>query len=172
MARRAAVRTRPGRTIDFKQWTLIPSITLTGGTAATNLGGGLEFAVPATVLRCRCRIGAYFDASMQAGDVMGIALGLGIVSSDAFDAGAASVPDPNVEAEYPWLWWGMTMLGSEITLGHEEYGQHSQVFEVDTKAMRKVKPRETLCWILQRTLAVGSPTTIVRIGVSRVLIGT
>ena len=44
--------------------------------------------------------------------------------------------------------------------------------EVDTKAMRKVKPRETLVWVLQTSDVNGAPVTLVENQETRVLFGT
>jgi len=170
MARRYA------RTIDFKQWDLIPAIVLEETGVATNLGGGLGFLAPQTILRCRGEVSIQFDETAQAGDRAAITFGLGIVSSDAFAAGAGSVPDPGGEPEYPWLWWGSieieAIIAASAWTGGYGWGPSAGRLEVDTKAMRKVKPGETLCWVAQTTLATGAPTMIIKLNQTRVLVGT
>ncbi len=172
MARRVA---RPGRRIDFKQWTSVLSLGFETAINTNTLGAGINFLSPATILRCRGFVQAQFDETQAVGDQMRITFGLGIVSSEAFAAGANGIPDPAGEPEYPWLWWGSIFLESiegGATSGNQGFGWVSQRLEVDTKAMRKVKGRETLCWAAETAGAAGAPVTQIRFGQTRVLLGT
>jgi len=162
-----------GRTIDYKGWLGIaaldaPSIT----TATTSKGASLAFTAPATILRCRGYVQANFDATQQIADTMGIAFGLGIVSSDAVAAGAGSLPDPFGDADYPWLWWQSMFLRSEIAAGVHAWGLSAQRIDVDTKAMRRVKPGQSLVMVFETATVVGAPVTAITVGFMRVLIGT
>ncbi len=163
---------RRGRTIDFKQWASIPAL----GTAITGdgtfQGGSVAFAVPATILRCRGFVQAAFASGVQVGDDMNINFGLGIVSTDAFAAGAGSMPDPAGEPEYPWLWWQEVFLNSEQVEEPVSWGPGALRLDVDTKAMRKVKPGESLVWVGEATQSLGAPEVNVDFGRTRVLIGT
>ena len=173
MARRFA---RPGKKLDFKTWAALPSVTVTGTGATTLLGGGLLFLVPATILRIRGFVNCIFDAAVQVGDAMQIGLGLAIVSDDAFNAGAGSMPDPQGDPEFPWLWWKSLELLAVSTnataVNNTGWGMAAQRYEVDSKAMRKIHPSQTLCWIAQLTSAQGAPDTTVTLGQTRVLFGT
>ncbi len=153
-----------GRVIDYKHWNAIPSLNLKVGTAATSLGGGLSFVAPATILRARGYVSASFDATQQAGDEMLCTFGLAVISTDAFTAGGGSVPDPADEPEYPWLWWKQMFLESFVAANEGAYGVSAQYAEVDTRAMRRIKPGETLCWVMQRTGVVGAIVTSVMMG--------
>ena len=171
MARRV-VATRPGRTIDFKQWTAIPggSQSVSGNT--TFAGPGLlAFGIPATILRVR----GHFRVSMQitgltAGDEVTLVFGLGIFSTDATAVGASALPDPSAEAEFPWLWYQSVMLQS-INADSAEPGSQTLV-EVDTKAMRKIKPGQSLAMVGQYVDTVGAPGVRINMGQIRVLFGT
>ena len=112
------------------------------------------------------------DATMQVGDTIAFAFGLGIVSTDAFTAGAASFPDPFGDVDYPWLWHGTMFLRSELAAGVNAWGMSAQRLEVDTKAMRRFKPSESLGWIVESATVAGAPATEVTVGFTRVLIGT
>ena len=169
---RGRVYTRPAKKIDFKEWVGIPSLSTAQVADTTVLGGSLAFAIPATILRVRGAVQAAMDSTMQIADEMEITWGLGIISSDAFAAGAGSVPDPAGEIEYPWLWWGTMFLRSEIAAGLNNWGTSAQRLEVDTKAMRKVKPGQSLAWILQTSATVGAVAVNMDFHKSRVLIGT
>ena len=167
-------RTPPsrGRKIDFKQWTSIPGIDLLASTNVTLLGGSLAFLIPATILRCRTNVYAAFDGTQQGSDRLDVTYGLGIVSTDAFAAGAGSVPDPASEPEFPWLWWYSQALRSELASAENVWGVSAQFVEMDTKAMRKVKPGESLIWVVETSAAAGAPATDILIQQTRVLIGT
>jgi len=102
---------------------------------------------------------------------MRISYGIGIASSDAVAAGSGSLPDPGAEPDYPWLWWGETMLQAENAAAEEVFGTSAQIMQIDSKAMRKVKPGETLFFILERSLVAGAPVTLTAFSQCRVLIG-
>ncbi len=129
-------------------------------------------AIPATILRCRGYVQAYLDATRQVGDIMVVTAALGIVSTDAFNLGATAFPDPADEPAYPWLWWGQMTLESTLAAGDDAWGLSAQRLEVDTKAMRRWKPDETLTWVFQTTQVAGAPVTIIVNSDTRVLIGT
>ncbi len=174
---RSFPRTRPGKKIDFKQWSSIPGLILSSAAGGLLQGGSLAFLAPATILRCRGYVQAMFDETAQPGDQAVLTYGLGIVSSDAFAAGAASMPDPAGEPEYPWLWWGEIFLESRWATGAGNpqpagWGPDRMRLDVDTKAMRKVKPGESLMWAIEVVSVAGGPQIEHRIGQTRVLIGT
>ncbi len=78
------------------------------------------------------------------------ALGLCIVSDEAFAAGVASIPGPHNEDD-----WGGWIV-------HQYFGGHfdadvdgntlcDTMYTIDSKAMRKVEINETLVWVVQST---------------------
>ncbi len=165
---------RPARTIDFKEWDGIPGLITEVSTATTVLGGGLSFSAPATVLRIRGYWSGKLDESMQVGDRISLTLGIGIVSTDAFsDIGATAVPDPSAEAEFPWLYWENMRLDCFVAAGHDGgWGPPAQRYVIDTKAMRKMKPGQTLTYMVESDNLNGAPATLIDVGQLRVLIGT
>ena len=166
-------RRHGGKTIDYKSWVDIPATQFAISGEATAIGNPRDFTAPATVLRVRSTITAYFDESVQVGDELNFTFGLGIVSTDAAALGLTAVPDPASDVEYPWLWWGTMCLQSVLAAGGERpWGMTAQILHVDTKAMRRVKPKESILWVIQSTGQVGSPVTNVQIHQSRMLIGT
>ena len=111
------------------------------------------------------------DPTKQVADTIGITWGLGIVSTDAATLGATALPDPAGDSDFPWLWWGDMFLRSH-NAGHEEaWGLSAQKLEVDTKAMRRVKPSESLIWVVETSTIAGAPNTFLDFGVTRVLVG-
>ena len=161
-----------GRTIDFKTWAATPFSTSTISTATTAGGGGVSTGAQATVLRTRGYVQAIMDSTKQVGDTMLLTFGLGIVSSDAFAVGGGSLPDPLGDADYPWLWWGEMFLEAELAAAQEAWGGSAQRLEVDSKAMRRLAPSQTLAWVVQATQVAGAPAVSVTFGTTRVLFGT
>ena len=169
MARRFSPR--GGKVIDMKEWDAIPSVSQELSTNTTISGGALSFGAPFTILRARGWVQATFDETMQAGDFLKVSFGLGIISTDAFNAGSAQ-PDPGAEPEYPWLWWGVIELEAFAAAAQNVWGTTAQRLEVDTRSMRKVKPGQSLVWVAQTSDAAGAPVTKVTMGQTRVLVGS
>ena len=173
MARRipSAVAVR-GRTIDFKQWTAIPGGSLNLSANGTSGGPGLlAFSIPATILRVRGHVHvAMLAGGLTATDEAEVVFGLGIFSSDAVALGSTALPDPSAEAEYPWMWYGeATMYSPNADFGDPRIQVH---IPIDTKAMRKVKPAESLTMVAQYVNSSGIPGLRVIYSQLRVLIGT
>ena len=169
MARRSS---RGGRVLDFKQWLSLPSLEATFSTDGNIGGSALAFVAPATILRIRGSFFVQFDSTAQVGDNISVAVGIGIVSTDAAALGATALPDPASELEYPWLWWGSMNLASEVAAAPTAWGPGAQFMEVDTKAMRRVKPQQSLALIVEVFSATGAPVTLLKSTAMRVLVGT
>ena len=172
MARSRTVFARPGKKIDFKQWTSLLALGTSVNSDELVQGAALAFASPSTILRIRGAVQASFDSTNTVGDDLALTWAIGIVSSDAFAAGVSAMPDPAGEPEYPWLWWGTMFLHSEETaVPAAAWGTHSMRLEVDSKAMRKVSPGQSLVWLMQATSQVGAPLTNIDFMQTRVLVG-
>ena len=87
--------------------------------------------------------------------------GIGIVTSDAFTAGVASVPNPGNDADWPgWIWhhFGSSIIGLSVTES-ENTGALSMVrLPIDSKAMRKLRINEALFGSVQFDTEVGAAT--------------
>ncbi len=162
-----------GRTIDRKEWLAIGGLSAGVSTATTLIGGIFTPGLPVTILRCRCpHIYAFMDNTRQAGDTLELTFGLGIVSQDAGALGATAMPDPAAEPDYPWLWWGSMFLDSDEAAVVNSWGPQAQIIhDIDTKAMRKMKPRESLVWVAQSASVTGAPAVRFQIAQTRVLVG-
>ncbi len=170
MARRRSVG--GGRVIDFKAWLALGAGSASVSTNATQGGTKLDFASPGTILRIRGSVYASLDATQQVGDEMTVTWAVGMVSTDAAAVGATALPDPADEPEYPWLWWYQMNLFSSLAAGVNAWGTSAQLKEIDTKAMRRFKPGQSLVLFSQTTAATGAPVTRIRQNSTRVLIGT
>ncbi len=167
MARRGS-----GRVIDFKSWlTRLRSETSISVVGTSMAAGVLSFTGPGTILRCRGFVQAHFDSTAQISDTMTLTFGLGLVSTDAAVVGSSAMPDPGGNSDYPWLWWGSMRLRSELAAGPSAWGISAQRLEIDTKAMRRIKPEQTLVLVVEAASASGAPETVIEFGQTRVLIG-
>ena len=142
-------------------------------SATTSLGGSLAFSIPATILRMRGEIFAITDGAAES-EALSMTLGIGVVSSDAFAAGAGSMPDPGGEPEYPWLYWTAFFIINQSGDTASTPGEQNQIGQAyrlrfDSKAMRKVKPGQSLTWVIQTDNATAAD---IFLGQTRVLIGT
>ncbi len=99
-----------------------------------------------TVVRTRGFVGVRPQA-FSADIGIGGAYGLCVVSTDAFAAGAASIPGPFDDAGWDgWFVWGSFAGRFDVTtdIGREGFANTSMNFEVDSKAMRKISDNETI----------------------------
>ena len=111
-------------------------------------------------------------ATFAADDAATIGVGIGVVSTDAATAGAASVPDPIGEPDYPWLYWAdIPFYFAGSGPGGDEITAHVRR-QFDIRSMRKLKPRETLTWVFQYGNLVGNPPLSLNVANTRVLVAT
>jgi len=101
----------------------------------------------ATVVRTRGRV-LVRPTAFGADQSFDGAYGLGVVSDEAFVAGAASIPRPFDDDD--WTGWMVHGYWSE----HLEFqgAQSEMIVEsrpIDSKAMRKIRPNETLVWVAE-----------------------
>ncbi len=164
------------RKIDFKAWDILLGLNTSASVNGIVSVQALSFNEPATILRIRGSGGLVaFDQTVQAGDRGIFAVGIAIISTDAFTAGVGSVPDPMVEFDYPWLYLWSAHLEATFAGSAEAQALGMQTMrlpEIDTRAMRKVKPGESLVMIEELQDMTGAPTVLMRIRPARVLIGT
>jgi len=125
---------------------------------------------PYTVLRI---LGGLVVAPAAVGiadaDKVNLFFGIGVVSTDAFTAGAASMPDPGAEVDFDWLWWASVGL---LIPNTAEYGGPAASVRIDvaSKAMRKVGPGQTVALLAEYQDSVGTPPVDI-LGGLRMLIG-
>ena len=127
---------------------------------------GLEETL--TVARLRGSLLVTFDPVAIGDDVM-VGVGLGIFNSNAVAAGVASVPDPIQRPDYPWIWMTyVPLIGSGTSKGLRLGAQvHREV--IDNKAMRKLRPGESLEFVAA-VEAVGAVGTVDISLASRILV--
>ena len=147
----------------------LSNVAFTG--SLTSRQGVFNFEEGRTVLRM---IGEYLIMSTAAPvalDAAGIAIGIGVVSTDASTVGGTAMPDPQDEPEYPWLFWASHTWRSNSANIDSALGSTVIRRSFDIKSMRKVKPRESLAVLIQYTDRGGAPPVSVIMENTRVLIG-
>jgi len=105
----------------------------------------LAFEDPQTIMRTRGMMSIIPDVTTADLSIVG-AVGMGVVSQEAFAAGVASVPEPFTDADWGgWFVWRSFGLrfNFETAIGVNFVPANWQ-FEVDSKAMRRVTPNEVL----------------------------
>ncbi len=141
-------------------------------TEATSLvSGSIAFAIPGTLLRARGLLRVSFlTTGLTADDNATMGFGLGLFATDAVAAGAGSMPDPLGEPEFPWIWYGQVLMYSP-NADHAAPGIEQEI-QIDSKAMRKFKPGQSLVIVGQYADLGGLPGLRVDVARTRVLIGT
>ncbi len=137
-------RSRSGRRADY-EWTgacgEVDAVDLAESTNVSTSGiVFVDFVAPFTIARIRGHIFCQLDATATDERAI-IAWGIGIVSTDARQAG--STPDPSDEPDFPWMWYGYSTITSLAETAASPQGMFHRL-EVDTKAMRKVKPGQSV----------------------------
>ncbi len=162
------------KTIDRKEWASIGGlVTSLSASIGTIIGSSLAFLAPFTILRCRGQFLVTFDETAVANDKAVFGMGLAVVSTDAATAGAGSLPEPISDPEYPWLYWtDFDLLTLVSSASGSAWGTNNRLVQYDTKAMRKVKPGQSLVWIAESVNTVGDPVLEILAGRTRVLLGS
>jgi len=140
-----------------KAWLGMAQARVTVAATNTFVITFFDFVESLTILRM---IGEYVigpsSAVLPVGDAAFVAIGIGVISTDARVAGAASFPDPAEEASYPWLY--LMDHGFFMDDGLNDRAVNSAVrVPYDVKSMRKVKATQSLVVIAQYRDVTGSP---------------
>ena len=147
-------------------------VQLVAATSNIIFGSGITPVIPhLTVTRLR----GLFKYSLRSADAAGSgfsgAVGIGIVSADAFGVGVTAVPKPFADAQWPgWLWHHFfhttAPIGALSASNDQSVGETSVV--IDSKAMRKLRLNEVLFAVAELN-EVTSASVLVAL-VSRVLV--
>ena len=153
-------------------WELGPgdgSVSLTS-TSPTVIGSGAQLIqAKATLVRVRGNLFVSLLSAAAAGDSMRGAVGIGIVEEQAFATGQAAMPSPIDEQDWDgWIWWKNWSVLSVTDA--EALGQVSAwMFEIDSKAMRKMELGDTIFASAQVSSESGTVTAVCVLD-SRILI--
>ena len=168
MARRFSSRSQPLRQISQRRrtaWDAGPLATGGGQTIAaagkTVWGTGKILALDSNVTLTRIR-GMYtmwLDLVTAAGDGLFGAIGIGIVSSDAFGVGSSAMPGPFTDPAWPgWMWHQFFHIrGVAVQSQGADVARNVSAdfrIDIDSKAQRIFKINETFFGMTE----VGSET--------------
>ncbi len=155
-----------------KSWVAVSGFAVLMTGNSTNVTAGLAVTTTGTILRCLTEYCIAPSSAPAANDGVTVAVGLGIVSDDAFTLGAAALPDPVGDEGYPWLYWASHRFMFPGT-DPEAAGATTQVRRVvDARAMRKIRPEQTITWVVQYVDSVGTPPMRCDFGSTRMLLAT
>ncbi len=136
------------------------------GKAGFTTGVVLAQDSKATIVRIRGSILFQLTLATAAGDGMSGAVGLGIVSSDAFAVGTTAIPGPFSDPEWPgWMWhsfWHLNGVAAQSLGADVSRNSNADLrLEIDTKAMRKWSVGETLMGMFEIAVETGTAAVAV-----------
>jgi len=136
------------------------ALTTISDSLATILGSGFSFLLDGlTIVRIRGSI-QVFLTSGAANSGFHCALGMGVVSLDAFTVGITAVPDPIADMQWGgWMYHRFFDVHSSAAFSATD-GANKVQFEIDSKAMRKVGQNDLLFLSLE---AVESGTAVMSV---------
>ena len=137
----------------------VPTVTAAG---ATLWAVGSQASVDLTQLRLRGSFQCWLETVTTIGDgFLRNAIGMCVVNENAFGVGIMAISHPLTDAGWDgWLYHRYigAMVGFSVTEG-ENTGTVSQVrFEIDSKAMRKIKPTDVFVGVFEAGAEVGAAT--------------
>ncbi len=146
-------RGRSGRRTDYS-WLGVNDIAsdVDIGGAAQFLGTATTFGSAGTLVRIRGRAFAQLDTG-GINERATLILGLGVFQNDAVLAGIA--PEFNTDgasSEYSWIWTGALFVSSCSEAAIVDDSLFDRI-EIDTKAMRRIKPNEVLAMVIEAPAA-------------------
>jgi len=131
---------------------------MTGKNAAGLTALGMALTSTITLVRTRGYARVHFDPTATS-DVMQFCMGLGVFSSDAFTVGVTALPGPLTDADYDWIYFNTLLFGPALGATElEDSRWQTAEFEIDSKAMRKIKPNQTIGWVFESVILNGGGT--------------
>jgi len=122
------------------------SVAVVGGTSVIigSFSPSAFFMLKPTIVRTRGECSVR-PSSFGADVAISGAFGVGVVSDEAFAAGAASIPRPFDDADWGgWLMWQSFTRRLEFISGIGVIPDANWTWQIDSKAMRKVSDNETV----------------------------
>ena len=142
----------PRRTVVWNQGPGSATVTAFSSNVTTVLGLGQTSLGGVTVVRLRGSLQAFLRSGDAGGVGFHCALGVGIVTQDAFSVGVTAMPNPQDDTDWKWLYhriFDLHTLDATIANSYGPAGLAAIQFEVDSKAMRKMVPNQTIFASLQ-----------------------
>ena len=133
------------------------------GVAATQTFGSASQSAEAlsstTLVRCR-GAGQFRFRPAAANDVHLVGLGLIVASNDAVTTGPGAVPSPTDDADAEWIWHRLFQPAVAFAAyAATDFQGYVENFEIDSKAMRKLHPGDTLVLIADGVQLSATPVS-------------
>ncbi len=159
---------RGGRRADYT-WAGINSFSgLTFGGTQLFLGSALLSGQAGTIVRVRGHVQTYLDVG-AADDAIVVAFGLILGTEEQVAIGSTAFPSPADDLDAEWLYHAFFAMKSLTSTQEANRGGQALEREIDSKAMRKFKPTQSLVAMADGVIQAGSPTADIH-GAYRVLI--
>ena len=172
MARGRFQRGRGGSIVAHKEW-LAVSAKIDGLDIAVGIVGlgnlGIQHSSAATVLRLRGSVFCELNAGAVNERVL-VSVGLIVVGSNAFQAGAGSVPSPATDSDADWMWFEQLSVSS-LEEGAVVNDALFDRVKIDSKAMRKVKPDDVVVFVVEVAQSTDQTGTVDLMYMFRELVG-
>ncbi len=180
MARSFQSRPRPRTRRRTTTWSDGPKSTLTGQVLASTgksiwaTGFAVAAGTSLTLVRTRGEILLQLDLATAAGDGFLGAIGLGIVSGDAFGIGSTAMPGPFSDPGWPGWWWHQyfSVRGVAAQSAGADVARNANSdlrIDIDSKAMRIVKENESMFGMVEIGAELGT-ASLTYLGQTRVLL--
>ena len=153
-------RSSPRKTV-WNQGPFSAAIQQSTAAGLTLIDTGQTGIGSTTLVRIRGELTVFISVATTIGDgFRKFSAGIGVVSSNAFAIGATAVPSPEADSEWGgWLWFlaAASLVSFETT--EVARGPISAVrIPIDSKAMRKLAPNETIFGAIAFTGEIGTAT--------------
>ncbi len=169
MARRHVGRARGGPRREFSWFEIEPVsavLTVAGGTIFNSMSAVELARRPFTIMRTHLTCWIESDQS-AASEKQLAAIGLAVVSDQAAAAGVGSIPTPITDDDSD-LWFVHKFLMSNFLfasgVGFAEGQSAGMLYEVDSKAMRKVNDGEDIVVVAEVDAVIGGGVVVTTAG--------
>ncbi len=148
-------RANRGRRTDY-EWSG-GNFSAAEASGGSSVGTLVTINVPGTLMRIRGNVLVSIDGPTD-GDKVIAAMGIILVTEEALAAGASAIANPGDinDLDAPWIWHQFLPLQSQAIVSTSA-GQQFMRVEMDSKAMRKVKPTQSLVFRTANVALSGTP---------------
>jgi len=158
-----------GRRTDYSWGGLVFSLSgLSASQVASNV---LTITSPSTLMRCRGRVRAFLETATAADSLKTINCGIIVGDDDQLTAGSAAFPSPGTDMDAEWIWQGFLLMRTLSTTEADNDFQGSDVIDIDSKAMRRLKQTDNIVFVAEPFNLTGTETADVIVSV-RCLLGS
>ncbi len=129
----------------------------------------VAFEAPFTIMRIRGQLLAQLNAAAVNERVV-LAVGIIVITEEQSSTGVTAIPNPQTDMDADWIWHGFLTVtsGQEAAIVNEGLIDR---LEIDSKAMRRVKPGMSLALVAAVAFSVDQAGSVDFMYGARVLVG-